>query len=170
MTRLWAFELLRTCESKAPNMVHDEFSVPSRHALSQKIPFNNVRSDLTDFSLVVERVRTWHSNLRGEIGHKDRARCTLARDALACKPSAEVTTGGLKGIDVSDFDFDCDLFESLLTSRKGFLDFVKTHWNQDLCAAFVFQVRPFDPPPRHFIALAQPTTGGKAREQRAQLL
>jgi hypothetical protein len=44
-----------------------------------------------------------------------------------CKPNVEVTAGGLKGIDVSDFDFDCDMFDSLLASRKGFLDFVKTH-------------------------------------------
>jgi hypothetical protein len=29
---------------------------------------------------------------------------------------------------MSDFDFDCDVFDSLLAFSKGFLDFVKTHW------------------------------------------
>jgi hypothetical protein len=64
--------------------------------------------------------------------------------ALACKPSVEVTAGGLKGINVSDFDFDCDLFESLLASRKGFFDFVKTRWDRVLHAAFLFQVQSLD--------------------------
>jgi hypothetical protein len=80
-----------------------------------------------------------------------------------------VTAEGLKGIDVSGFYFDCDLFESLLTSCKGFLDFAKIHWNRILYAVFVFQVQPLDPDFRSFIALAQPTVDGKTIEQRAQL-
>jgi hypothetical protein len=71
---------------------------------------------------------------------------------------------------VSDFDFDYDLFHSLLPFGEGFLDFVKTHWDQLLHAAFVFQVQPFDPDLRPFIALAQPATDGKAKEQHAQPL
>jgi hypothetical protein len=70
MTRLWAFELLYTCGSKVLNMVRHQFSVPSRQALSQRPPSNCVRSDLTDFSLVVQRIRTRHNNLRGKIGHR----------------------------------------------------------------------------------------------------
>jgi hypothetical protein len=35
MTRLWVFELLRTCGSKAFNMVRDQFSGRSRQALSK---------------------------------------------------------------------------------------------------------------------------------------
>jgi hypothetical protein len=34
MTRLWTFELLRTCGSKALDVVCGQFSVPSRQALS----------------------------------------------------------------------------------------------------------------------------------------
>jgi hypothetical protein len=126
MTRLWVFELLRTWGSKAFDMVRDQFSVLSRQALSQRSPSNYVRSDLTEFSLVVERVWTWCNNLSGKIGRLNCPRCILACDALACKSSVEVTARGLKDIDVSDFDFDCDLFDSLLASHKGFLDFVKT--------------------------------------------
>jgi hypothetical protein len=88
-------------------------------------------------------------------------------DALACKPRVEVTTRGLKGINVSDFDFDCDLVDSLLASCKGFLDFLKTHWDGILHAAFVFQVQPLGPDLRPFIALARPAADGKAREQHA---
>jgi hypothetical protein len=97
MTRLWTLELLRTYGSKAFDMVRDRFSVPSRQALSQMLPSNYIRSDLTDFSLVVGRVRAWRHNLRRKIGHKDCRRCILACDALACMPSVEVTAGGLKG-------------------------------------------------------------------------
>jgi hypothetical protein len=61
---------------------------------------------LTDFSLLVERLRAWRNILRGKIGHRDCPPCIRACDALACKPSIEVTAKGLKGIDVSDFDFD----------------------------------------------------------------
>jgi hypothetical protein len=125
---------------------------------------------LTDFSLVVERVRSWRNNMHGKIGYKDCPRCILACDALACKPSVEMTAGGLKGIDVSDFDFNCDFFDSLLTSRKGSLDFVKTQWDRVVHAVFVFQVQPLDPDLPSFIALAQPAADGKAREQHAQLL
>jgi hypothetical protein len=127
MMRLWTFELLRAYGSKVFDVVRDEFSVPSRQALSQRPPFNYVWSDLTDFSLMVERVRTWRNNLRRKIDQKDCPPRILACDALACKSSLEVTVGGLEYIDVSDFDFDYDLFHSLLPFREGFLDFVKTH-------------------------------------------
>jgi hypothetical protein len=81
-----------------------------------------------------------------------------------------MTVGGLKGIDVSDFNFDCDLSDSLVASCKRLSDFVKTHWDPVLHAAFVFQVQPLDPDLRPFIALAQPAADGNAREQRALLL
>jgi hypothetical protein len=68
MTGLWTSELLHMCGSKASDMVHDQFSVPSRQGLSQRPPSNYVRSDLTDFSLVIERVRTW----RNKSGRKNR--------------------------------------------------------------------------------------------------
>jgi hypothetical protein len=151
-------------------MLRDQFSVPSRQALSQMPPSNYVWSDLANSSLMIERVRTWRNSLRGKIGHKDCPRCILACDALACEPSVEVTAGGLKDIDVSDFDFDCDLFDSVLASRKGLLDFMKTRWNRVLHVQFVFQVQPLDRDLRLFIALAQPAAGGRAREQQAQLL
>jgi hypothetical protein len=111
MMRVWTFELLRTCGSKALDMVCDQFLVPSRQVFSQRHPSNYVRSGLTDFSLVVERVRTWCNNLGGKIGHRDCPRCIPACDTLACKSSVEVAAGGLKGTDVTDFDFDCDLFD-----------------------------------------------------------
>jgi hypothetical protein len=56
MTPLWTFELLRMSGSKALDIVRNQFSVPSRQALSQRPPSSYIRSDLTDFSLVVERV------------------------------------------------------------------------------------------------------------------
>jgi hypothetical protein len=74
-------------------MVRDQVSVPSRQALSQKPPFNCVRSDLIDFSLVVERVRALRNNLRGKIGRKDCPQYILACNALTCKSSIEVTAG-----------------------------------------------------------------------------
>jgi hypothetical protein len=55
------------------------------------------------------------------------------------------------------------LFDSLLTSRKGFFDFVKTHWDRVLHAAFVFQVQPLNPDLQPFIALAQPATDGEGK-------
>jgi hypothetical protein len=48
-------------------------------------------------------------------------RCILACDALACNPSVKVTAGGLKGIDVNDFDFDCDLATHLSPLAKDSL-------------------------------------------------
>jgi hypothetical protein len=105
---------------------------------------------------VVERVRTWHNNLRGKIGNKDCPRRILACEALACKPSVEVTAGRLKSID--------DSLDLLLASRKGFLEFVKTHWDRVLHAAFVFQIQTLDPDFRAFIALVQPAADGKARK------
>jgi hypothetical protein len=144
-------------------MVRDQFSVPSRQALSQVPPSNYVRPDLTDFLLAVEWVRSWRNNLRGKVHYEDCPGCILACDALACKPSVEVTAGRLKGIDVSDLEIDCDLFDSFLASRKGFLDFLKTHPDGVLHAAFIFQVQPLDPELRPFITLAQPAADGKAR-------
>jgi hypothetical protein len=88
----------------------------------------------------------------------------LLRCILACNPSVKVITGGLKGIDVSNFDVDCDLFDSALASRKEFLDFVKIHWDRVLHAAFIFQVQQLGPDLRHFIALAQSAADGKTRE------
>jgi hypothetical protein len=165
MTRLWVFELLRPYANKALDMVRDQSSVLSRQTLSQTPPSNSLQSDLTDFPLAIERVRTWRNNPRGKIGHKDCPRCILA-----CKPSIIVIAGGLKSIDVSDFDFACDSFGSLLASRKGFLGFVKAHRDRVLHAVFVFQVQSLDPDLRRAIALAQPAADGKAREQHAQLL
>jgi hypothetical protein len=93
MTRLWTFELLRTCGGKVPDIVRDQFSGPSRQVLSQRPPSNYVRSDLADFSLVIGRVRTWCNNLRGKIGHNDCPRCIRACNALASKPSVEAIAG-----------------------------------------------------------------------------
>jgi hypothetical protein len=53
----------------------------------------------------------WRRSLRGTIEHTNRPRCILACDALAYRPSVEVTGHGLKELDVSDFDFDDRLFE-----------------------------------------------------------
>jgi hypothetical protein len=78
--------------------------LPSCQALSQRLPSGYIRSDLTDFSLVVARVRAWRNNLGGKIPHGKCPRCVLA-----CKPSVEVSAGGLRGIDASDFEFDSDV-------------------------------------------------------------
>jgi hypothetical protein len=164
-TRRWAFDLLRTCGSKALTLVRKEFPVPSRQALSQKPPSGYARSDLTDANLIVERVRAWRSLLRGKIGSKECPRCVLARDALACKPAVEVTSRGLRGLDDSDFDFDCGLFESLLSSPTAFLDFVHTHWDRVLHAAFVVQIQPLDPDLEPFIVYAQTAADGKGRSR-----
>jgi hypothetical protein len=144
MTRLWTVELLRTVEARPSICFATSFRY-HRVQLSQRPPSNSVRSDLTDFSLGVERVRIWRNNLHGTISRKDCRRWILTCDALACKLSVEVTAGGLTEIDVSDVHFDCDWFNSLLASRKGFRDFVKTHWDRVLHAVFVFQVQPLDP-------------------------
>jgi hypothetical protein len=82
----------------------------------------------------------------------------------------EVTRSGVKGLDVSDFEFESGLFESLLSSPRGFLDFVNTHWDRVLHAAFVFQIQPLNPEFRPFLVFAQPGPDGKAREQHARLL
>jgi hypothetical protein len=108
--------------------------------------------------------------LSGQLGHKDYPGCILACDALACKRDVEVTARGFKGLDASDFDFDGELFESLLSSRKAFLDFVKTHWDRVLHAAFVFQIQPLDPDLPAFLVYAQAAADGKAREAHARLL
>jgi hypothetical protein len=123
----WTFNLLRTSGNKSLKMIRGEFSLPSRQALSPRPPSGYVRSDLTDFSLGIARVRVWRNNRRGKIPHGTCAWCVLACDALACKSSVEVTAGGLGGIDASDFEFDSELSESLLASPKPFLDFIKTH-------------------------------------------
>jgi hypothetical protein len=60
------------------------------------------------------------------------------------------------GIGVSDFDFDRDLLDSLLLSRKGFLDFVKTDWDRVLHAAFIFSVQTSD---FSLLMLNSPPTG-----------
>jgi hypothetical protein len=82
----------------------------------------------------------------------------------------EVTSRGLKGLDVRDFDFDCELFESLLSSSTAFLDFIHTHWDRVLHAAFVFQIQPLDPDLEPFIVYAHPAADGKAREDHVRLL
>jgi hypothetical protein len=87
----------------------------------------------------------WRHSLRGTIEDNNRPQCILACNALDCRPSVEVISHRLKGSDVIDFDFEDRLFESLPSSRKAFLDFVKTHWDQVLQAAFVFQVQPLEP-------------------------
>jgi hypothetical protein len=94
----------------------------------------------------------------------------LACDALACRPSVEVTGHRLKGWDVSDFDFEDRLFESLQSSRRVFLDFVKTHWNRVLYAVSVFQVQPLDPAFRPFVILPQPAADRKAKKEHMHLL
>jgi hypothetical protein len=137
-TRRWAFELLRMCESKALSIVRKQIPVPPRQSLSAHPPSGYFHSDLTDFSFVAERVCIWRHSLRGTIEYNNQPRCILARDALAYRPNVEVTGHRLKGLDVSDFNFEDRLFESLPSSRKPFLDFVKTHWDQVLHAAFVF--------------------------------
>jgi hypothetical protein len=73
-------------------------------------------------------------------------------------------------LDVSDFDFEDRLFESLLSSRKAFLDFVKTHWDQVRHAAFAFQVQPLDSAFRPFVIFAQLAADGKARKEQMQIL
>jgi hypothetical protein len=55
-------------------------------------------------------------SLRGTIENNNHPRCILAFYALACRPSVEVTGHRLKGLDVSDFDFEDRLFESFLSS------------------------------------------------------
>jgi hypothetical protein len=168
--RRWAFEILRTCGAKGLKLVRGEIPLPSRQALSQKPPSGYARSDLTDKDLIVERVRAWRNALQGKIGHKECPRCVLACDALACKPSVEVTSGRLTGIDVSDFEFDDELFERILSSSQAFMDFVHTNWEAVLHAVFVFQIQPLDPELEPFIVYAQPRVDGKAREDHERLL
>jgi hypothetical protein len=170
-TRRKAFEILVTCGGKALELTRTGgFPLPSRQALAHKPPSMYARSDLTDFRLVAQRVRAWRQSHRRQIRSQDHPRCILACDALACKPSAEVTARGLKGLDASDFDFDSELFESLLSSPKAFLEFVNTNWDRILHAAFVFQIQPLDPDLRPFLVYAQPAADGKARERHAKLL
>jgi hypothetical protein len=82
----------------------------------------------------------------------------------------EVAGHRLKGLDVNDFEFEDRLFESPVSSRKLFLDFLKTHWDRVLHAAFVFQVQPLDPGFRPFVICVEPAVSGKARKEHMQIL
>jgi hypothetical protein len=84
--------------------------------------------------------------------------------------SAEVTAGGLRGINASGFDFDSELSESLLASPKALLDFVKMHCDRVRHAVFVFEIQPLDPGFRPFLIFSPPAADGKAREQHGQPL
>jgi hypothetical protein len=96
-------------------MVRDVIRISSRQSLAAKPPDGCTRSDLTDIDLVPEWVRAWRNGLEG-LPSQGRARCTLACDALACKPAVEVIPDGLSGLDARNCDMDADLLERLISS------------------------------------------------------
>jgi hypothetical protein len=167
--RLWAFELLYTCGIKGLALSRRRNLLPSRKSLSRNPPAGSEWSDSTYISLVLDRVQKWHTAMGKEANLHSTVfpRCILACDARACKPSVEVTPDGLLGFHSNDFDFDCDLLESLTSSPDAFRDFVHRHWDRMLTAAFVFQIQPLDPRLRPFLTFAQPARDGKAREEQA---
>jgi hypothetical protein len=77
-TRQWAFDLLRTCGTRAPTIMRDHIPFASWQSLDLKPPDGYARSDLTDPSLVIELVRRWRSSLTGKIRSTDSPRCILA--------------------------------------------------------------------------------------------
>jgi hypothetical protein len=169
-TRQWAFELLRTCGTKALAITRRIVPLPSRQSFYSKPPMGYTRSDLTNFSLVADRIHAWRKTCGEDVRCTDYPRCILACDALACKPSVEVTRDGLHGLDSTDFDLGCDLFESLTSSRVAFQEFVQGHWDHVVTAAFVFQVQPLNPKLASFLVFAEPTVDGKARPQQVEVL
>jgi hypothetical protein len=74
-TREFAFELLRTCGSKALQMVRERIPLPSRQALCRHPPIGCSRSDLTNLELASARVRAWRSSISDEIQGTCCARC-----------------------------------------------------------------------------------------------
>jgi hypothetical protein len=78
-TRQLAFDLLRACGINAPTIRRDRIPFTSQ-SLYLKLPDGWARSDLTDLSLVLERVRRWCSSLTGKIPSTDYPGCILACD------------------------------------------------------------------------------------------
>jgi hypothetical protein len=169
-TRQWAFELLQTCGRKALMIARRVIPLPSRQSLCRNPPVGYERSDLTELSLVLDRVRKWRASLGEAVRSTDCPRCILACDALVCKPNVEVTADALSGLDARDFDLDGDLLESLTSSAKTFQEFIQGHWDHVLTAAFVFQVQPLNPKLRPFLIFAQAARDGKARAEQVELL
>jgi hypothetical protein len=170
-TREFAFELLRTCGATALTMVRKHIPLPSRQSLCRKPPERYERSDLTDFDLVIDRVRKWRSGIAGKLSTSTTCpRCILACDALGFKPSVEVTPDGVTGLDVNDFDFNYDLLESLTSSAESFREFVEGNWDKVIESAFVFQIQPLNPNLSPFVVYAQPKVDGKARHEQVELL
>jgi hypothetical protein len=142
--------------------------VPSRQSLYLKPPAGYIRSDLTDSSLVADRIGAWRRKCAEHLRCTDYSKCILACDALACKPSVEVTRDALSGLDSSDFDRGCDLLESLTSSRAAFQAFLRGHWDKGLTSAFVYQVHPLNPKLPPFLIFAEPGVDGKARAHQVE--
>jgi hypothetical protein len=161
-TRKWVFEILLTGGIKGLTMIKDVIRIPYRKNLPAKPPDGGARSDLTDIDMLLERVRAWRKGLEG-LSNQACPRCILACNALACKSAVEATHDGLSGLDARDFDMDTDLLERLTSSRTEFQEFVESHWDYVLTAAFVFQIQPLNPGLEPSLIFAPPAKDGKAR-------
>jgi hypothetical protein len=169
-TREFTFELLRTCVTPALASVRKHISLPSRQSLCRKPPEGYERSDLTDLSLITDRIRRWRSSISGKLSTSTFCPVRFACAALAFKLSIEVTPDRITGLDVCDFDFNSDLLESLPSSSESFQEFVEGHWDKLFGSAFVFHIQPLNlnfPP---FVIYAQPAVDGKGRHLQVELL
>jgi hypothetical protein len=82
----------------------------------------------------------------------------------------EVTDGRLTGLDVTQFEFNYDLVESLTSSSEAFNEFVAGHWDSVFQAAFVYQLQPLDPDLETCILFADPAPDGKTRDGELAML
>jgi hypothetical protein len=82
----------------------------------------------------------------------------------------EVTDTELKGLDLTNFEFNYDLLESLTASGEAFREFVDGHWKNVLQAAFVYQLQPLDPNLETCILFVHAAPDGKARKNELDTL
>jgi hypothetical protein len=170
-TRKWAFELLRTCGSKALDLVRQELPLPSRQALCCNPPKGYEPSDLTDPNLIAKRIKEWRRRAcAGGYRWEKYPRCVIASDALAFRPSVEVTNEKLTGVDLTDLEFDGDVLQELTSSSTAFADFVSVHWKSILHAAFVYQLQPLDPNLDTCVLFVHGAPDGKARARELAML
>jgi hypothetical protein len=94
----------------------------------------------------------------------------LACDALAFKPTVEVTDEEITGLDLANFELDYDLLESPPGSSSAFPEFVQGHEDDVFQSALIFQIQQL----RHDLApvmvCAESGTDDKARAPEVELL
>jgi hypothetical protein len=168
-TKHFAWKLYTLCGQRALDVVSKEFKLPSRQTLESYNPSNFNRSDLRNASLIVPRIRQWFRSI-GWLTQDDNPRCILACDALSFKPAVTINGTQIEGLDITDFDMDQALLNSITTNAHEFMNFVEGHWNSVLQSAFVYQIQPLNPKLPTLILFASARPDGKARKGELDLL